>query len=134
LNLTAVLVTGLFAGGVSCAAVQGGLLTGLLARQRDATAPVAAPVHATVGAGRHRRTTPEPSRSRRRQLADDVTPVGGFLAGKLVSHTALGALLGALGAAVQLSIGARTTLQLLAGTAIVAFGLAQLGVPGFRRS
>ena len=134
MNLTAVLVTGLFAGGVSCAAVQGGLLTGLIARQRDATAPVAATITAAVGsAGRHRRLPPEPARTRRQQLVDDVAPVGGFLAGKLVSHTALGALLGALGAAVQLSIGARTTLQILAGAAIVAFGLAQLGVPGFRR-
>src|SRR6266704_2077741 len=38
-NLGAVLVTGLFAGGVSCAAVQGGLLTGLVTRQRAATVP-----------------------------------------------------------------------------------------------
>jgi uncharacterized protein len=37
-DLGAVLVTGLFAGGISCAAVQGGLLTGLVARQRG-TAP-----------------------------------------------------------------------------------------------
>jgi hypothetical protein len=35
-NLGAVLVTGLFAGGISCAAVQGGLLTGLVTRQRGA--------------------------------------------------------------------------------------------------
>ena len=34
MNLGAVLVTGLFAGGISCAAVQGGLLTGLVTRQR----------------------------------------------------------------------------------------------------
>jgi len=35
-NLTAVLLTGLLAGGVSCAAVQGGLLAALIARQRRA--------------------------------------------------------------------------------------------------
>ncbi len=39
MNLAAVLVTGLFAGGVSCAAVQGGLLTGLITRQRAAAEP-----------------------------------------------------------------------------------------------
>jgi uncharacterized protein len=124
-NLTAVLVTGLFAGGVSCAAVQGGLLTGLLARQRAAAVP--------VPAGRRRRgeTTPPPA-PWWQQLGDDVAPVGGFLAGKLVSHTALGALLGALGGVVQLSIGARTTLQLLAGGLIIVLGLAELGVPWFR--
>lgn len=57
---------------------------------------------------------------------------GGFLAGKLGSHTVLGALLGALGGAVQLSPGARTALQLFAGAMIIVFGLAQLRVPGFR--
>ena len=39
MNLAAILVTGLFAGGVSCAAVQGGLLTGLVARQRRCPSP-----------------------------------------------------------------------------------------------
>lgn len=110
MNLAAVLVTGLFAGGVSCAAVQGGLLTGLITRQRAAT-----------------------EHGGRTRLGDDLAPVGGFLAGKLVSHTVLGALLGALGGAVQLSVVARTWLQIGAGVLIIVFGLAQLGVPGFRR-
>lgn len=124
MNLTAVLVTGLFAGGVSCAAVQGGLLTGLLARQRAAEHAVPVP------AGRHGSREPEP---RPHGFADDLAPVGGFLAGKLVSHVALGALLGAVGGAVQLSVGTRTALQLVAGAVIITLGLAQLGVPGFRR-
>ncbi|MCE7004577.1 sulfite exporter TauE/SafE family protein [Kibdelosporangium philippinense] len=111
MDLVAVLVTGLFAGGVSCAAVQGGLLTGLITRQRAA----------------------QPQGSVRARLADDLTPVGGFLAGKLVSHTVLGALLGAVGSAAELSVGARTWLQIGAGLLIVVFGLAQLGVPGFRK-
>ncbi|MGH3821241.1 MAG: sulfite exporter TauE/SafE family protein [Pseudonocardiaceae bacterium] len=124
MNLAAVLVTGLFAGGVSCAAVQGGLLTGLITRQRgaaveSATAP-AVPVQTDQ---RH---------TRRAQLGDDLAPVGGFLAGKLVSHTLLGALLGALGGAAQLSVGARTWLQIGAGLLIIVLGLAQLDVPGFR--
>lgn len=129
MNLTAVLVTGLFAGGISCAAVQGGLLTGLISRQR------AAAVGAPVTAGRHSRaagTDIVPPGSPWHRLGDDIAPVAGFLAGKLVSHAALGALLGALGGAVQLSISTRTTLQLLAGAVIIVFGLAQLGVPGFR--
>jgi sulfite exporter TauE/SafE len=106
------LVTGLFAGGVSCAAVQGGLLTGLITRQRAGKAA---------------------SAGWRAQLGDDLAPVGGFLAGKLVSHTLLGALLGALGGAVELSVGVRTWLQIGAGLLVIVFGLAQLGVPGFRR-
>ncbi|MGW5051372.1 urease accessory protein UreH domain-containing protein [Actinokineospora sp. NPDC004072] len=113
MNLGAVLVTGLLAGGVSCAAVQGGLLTGLIARQRAGGPDPEAPWH--------------------RRLGDDLAPVGGFLAGKLVSHALLGALLGAVGSAVELSVGLRTALQLGAGLLIIVFGLAQLGVPGFRR-
>jgi len=146
-NLTAVLATGLFAGGVSCAAVQGGLLTGLLTRQRAATGSTADPIHVPhpaptalsadplAATGRHRAAAepPPPARTPLQRVADDITPVGGFLLGKLASHTALGALLGALGGVVQLSISARTTLQLLAGALIIVFGLAQLGVPGFRR-
>ncbi|MFI7119420.1 sulfite exporter TauE/SafE family protein [Amycolatopsis sp. NPDC049868] len=123
MNLAAVLITGLFAGGVSCAAVQGGLLTGLITRQKAATASSA-----------HARPVREVDRRGwRAQLGDDLAPVGGFLAGKLVSHTLLGALLGAVGGAVELSVGARTWLQIGAGLLIIVFGLAQLGVPGFRR-
>ncbi len=115
MDLLAVLLTGLLAGGISCAAVQGGLLAGLVSRQRpDDQAP---PAGQTALA----------------RLGDDLTPVGGFMAGKLLSHTLLGALLGAVGGAVQLSLGARITLQFVAGALIIVFGLAQLGVPGFRR-
>jgi sulfite exporter TauE/SafE len=63
--------------------------------------------------------------------ADDLAPVGGFLAGKLLSHTILGALLGALGTVVQLSVHVRAMVQLAAGALIVAMGLGQLGVRGF---
>lgn len=142
MNLAAVLITGLFAGGVSCAAVQGGLLTGLITRQRAATTPTAAQParRRPKGRGRYdhkattyRRVQTLPERGWSEQLVDDLTPVGGFLTGKLVSHTLLGALLGALGGAVQLSVGARTWLQIGAGLLIIVFGLAQLGVPGFRR-
>jgi sulfite exporter TauE/SafE len=141
-NLGAVLVTGLFAGGVSCAAVQGGLLTGLITRQKAATAVPAATPRRTGGRtlhagnaqsrrGKQSAMAAEP-RGRGARLGDDLAPVGGFLAGKLVSHTVLGALLGAVGGAVELSVGARTWLQIGAGLLIIVFGLAQLGVPGFR--
>ncbi|UGT55027.1 MULTISPECIES: sulfite exporter TauE/SafE family protein [Nocardia] len=128
MNLFPVLVTGLFAGGVSCAAVQGGLLTGLITRQRAAAAAgVGAASASNSAAGT---TTGQPRWGQR--VVDDLAPVGGFLAGKLLSHTVLGAVLGAVGGAVQLSTGARTWLQIGAGLLIIVFGLAQLGVPGFR--
>lgn len=143
MNLAAVLVTGLFAGGVSCAAVQGGLLTGLITRQRAATVEPAGSARRAKGATRHSgdaqyRTSTKRSVQTaqpptwRAQLGDDLAPVGGFLAGKLVSHTLLGALLGAVGGAAELSVGVRTWLQIGAGLLIIVFGLAQLGVPGFR--
>lgn len=134
MDLYAVLVTGLFAGGLSCAAVQGGLLTGLITRQRAAR-PVSVSV-ARRGKGRPQHTGKmrgEPALAWRQRLGDDLAPVGGFLVGKLVSHTLLGALLGAVGGAVQLSLGARNLLQLGAGVLVIVFGLAQLGVPGFRK-
>jgi uncharacterized protein len=120
-NLVAVLITGLFAGGISCAAVQGGLLAGLITRQQ-----VGRGQDPTAMAGNE-------SRPWRTRLGDDLAPVGGFLGGKLAAYTLLGALLGALGAVVQLSPAARTWLQVGAGLLIITFGLAQLGVPGFRR-
>lgn len=120
MNLVAVLITGLFAGGISCAAVQGGLLTGLITRQQGAREPATS-------------DTSGESRSWRGQLGDDLAPVSGFLAGKLAAYTLLGGLIGALGGVVQLSPGARTWLQIGAGFLIISFGLAQLGVPGFRR-
>ena len=58
--------------------------------------------------------------------------MAGFLTGKLVSHTLLGALLGGVGTAVQLSANGRAMTQVAAGVLIVCFGLAQLNVPGFR--
>jgi len=57
--------------------------------------------------------------------------VGGFLAGKLLSHTSLGALLGVAGTAVQLSAHVRAMVQLAAGVLIIIMGLGQLGVRGF---
>ncbi|MGH3490178.1 MAG: sulfite exporter TauE/SafE family protein [Actinopolymorphaceae bacterium] len=141
MNLAAVLIIGLFAGGVSCAAVQGGLLTGLITRQEAATAEPAAPPRRAKGRTHHGRNVHvrqgEPTgltderRTWRAQLGDDLSPVGGFLAGKLVSHTLLGALLGAVGGAVELPVSVRTWLQIGAGLLIIVFGLAQLGVPGF---
>lgn len=116
MNLFAVLITGLFAGGLSCAAVQGGLLAGLVTRQRGTAS-----------------SSVDSQRALSARIGDDLAPVAGFLAGKLVSHTLLGAGLGALGGVVQLSVGVRTVLQIGAGVAICMFGLAQLGVPGFRK-
>lgn len=126
MNLMAVLATGLLAGGVSCSAVQGGLLTGLVARQHKAAETVPA------ARGDDREAPSEYAPGWRTRLADDLTPVGGFLAGKLVSHTLMGALLGGVGTALQLSAQGRAWAQLVAGALIICFGLAQLEVGPFK--
>jgi sulfite exporter TauE/SafE len=122
MDLFAVLLTGLLAGGVSCAAVQGGLLAALVMRQRH-------PATTSGSAGHPPATVIRSGASR---LADDLTPVAGFLTGKLLSHTVLGLLLGAVGATMQLSVTVRTMAQIAAGVLVIVFGLAQLKAPGFR--
>lgn len=135
MNLAAIFITGLFAGGVSCAAVQGGLLTGLVARHHRGRTLV--PAGSTTGSGGVRGTRqltrPMDAAAWRSRLADDLTPVGGFITGKLLSHAMLGALLGGIGTAVELSANTRAWSQLVAGALIVCFGLAQLEVGPFKR-
>ena len=109
MNLWSVFATGLLAGGASCAVVQGGLLAGAVARRHDA-----------------RRDT---SRSR----LDDVVPVGGFLAGKLVSHAIAGALLGLIGDAAQLGFRTRAAMQIAAGVIMILMAAHLLGLQAVRK-
>jgi len=123
MTLWGVFVTGLVAGGASCAAIQGGLLAGLVARRR--------PVPSLAGRG----DEPSGATAARRQPArlDDAIPVGGFLAGKLVSHTILGAGLGLLGDAVQVGFRTRAFIQIAAGVLMLAMAAHLLGFNGFAR-
>lgn len=112
--------TGLLAGGASCAAVQGGLLATSVAQRRPAAVPAPA-----ARKGRRQPPAPPPPRP---SLTTDATPVAGFLVGKLAAHVALGALLGAIGAAAQPGFRTRAALLIAAGALMVAFGLSLLGV------
>lgn len=132
MNLLAVFLTGLLAGGVSCAAVQGGLLAGLVTRQKASAARSGSATGSVAATKGNSSEAAGPVATWRAQLGDDLAPVGGFLAGKLVSHTLAGALLGALGTLIALSPHTRAIVQVLAGLLIIVFGLAQLEVPGFR--
>jgi uncharacterized protein len=112
--------TGLVAGGASCAAVQGGLLAGAVT---DRTA-------FTDGSGdaaaRH-------AGSRSRSLNDHLAPVGLFLVGKLISHTAFGAVLGLAGSLLAPSPHARAVLLVAASALMVVFALDLIGVRAVRR-
>lgn len=132
MNLAAVLLTGLLAGGVSCAAVQGGLLAGLVTRQKAAALGSADNPYPDTAPDPARGTASATTTTWHAQLGDDLAPVTGFLVGKLASHALFGALLGALGTLIELSPQLRAAVQIVAGLLIVAFGLAQLNVPGFR--
>lgn len=109
-SLVAALAIGLTAGGLSCLAVQGGLLTVAVTgeRARDPQAPGAA-------------------------LAGDARPIVWFLSSKLVAYTAMGALLGALGQLAQPSIGLRVAIQAATALLMIATAMHFLGVhPIFR--
>lgn len=112
--------TGLLAGGASCAAVQGGLLAGAVTRRRT-PAPKSSP-----RASRAARS----ARSARsaQEVITPLPPVGAFLAGKLLSHTVLGALLGVFGDALQPSPRTQAVLLLAAGLLMVLFALDLFGV------
>ncbi len=88
-SLWLVLLTGLSVGGLSCLAVQGGLLATLIASR-------------TV-ADDHREVT----------LADQVLPVTQFLLAKIAAYTLLGALLGLVGSKIPL--GLQAWLMIFAG-------------------
>jgi len=99
-GLATVLLTGLTAGGLTCSTVHGGLLAAATART-----PCCGP---------------------RNRLRADTAPVAAFLAGKLASHVALGAVLGGLGAAVRLPIHLRGDIQVAVGAAVALVGLTQI--------
>ncbi len=117
MNLWAVFVAGLLAGATTCAASQGGLLVGLIGRQKAQAAEEAQARGETLAT-----STP----------ADDLAPVGGFLVGKLLVLSLVGAVLGALGSLVHLDARIGGLAQLLAGGVMVVLALSMLGVPGFR--
>ena len=139
MNIWSVFVTGLFAGGASCAAVQGGLLAGAVARrQQGERAEDTEPEVTTVAAG----AQPDPddggavgvlTRPKvRTTLGEDAVPVAGFLAGKLVSHTLFGTLLGLFGAALQPNFRVRAYMQIGAGVIMILMSANLFGLFGKR--
>lgn len=109
MNLLAIFLTGLTTGGLSCLAMQGGLLASVIANQKE------------------RADRSESTESK------DVLPVTLFLVAKLISHTALGFLLGWLGSQVELSLSARLVFQGIAALFMLATAANLLNVhPIFR--
>lgn len=105
MNLGLIFLTGLTTGGLSCLAVQGGLLASVIANQKE---------EELDKDGKNTKFTSFD--------ALDWQPAVIFLAAKLISHTLLGFFLGAIGSALSLSLGLRLTFQ--AATALFMFATA----------
>ena len=122
-QLMVAFVTGLTTGGLSCLAVQGGLLASSLAHQIEQDYLEQA-------------TQRKKQRGRKNQLAprsSTATPIMLFLAAKLVAYTLLGALLGLLGSYLTLSPATRAILMILIGVFMLGNALRMFNVhPIFR--
>ena len=109
MDIFSIFITGLFAGGITCLAVQGGLLASSIAQQEKDLA------------------------SDLEKRSGSWIPVASFLITRLIAYTLLGVLLGGLGSLFQLSLTARVILQLSAVIFMVGTALNLLQVhPLFR--
>lgn len=116
MNLWAIFLTGLTTGGVSCAAVQGGLLASIIANQKKQELDQK---DQTNKLNKNKKTTTE-TLTKIDQL--DWLPVSMFLSSKFISHVILGFLLGGLGSVVAIDLGLQIALQIF--TALFMFATA----------
>lgn len=109
-DLVAIFITGLLTGGLTCLAVQGGLITATLAQREQEK----------LKAGIEGKTS-------------HALPILSFIIAKLIAYTAFGALLGWLGSLLQLSFQMSILLQLAVVIFMVGTALNLLNVhPIFR--
>ena len=101
-NLIAIFTTGLLAGGLSCMAVQGGLLATTIA-QRE-----------------------EERLKEKIKESGNALPILSFLTAKLVAYTVLGFFLGILGATFEFSITAQVILQVIVALFMIGTALSLL--------
>jgi sulfite exporter TauE/SafE len=157
MNWWAIFGAGLLAGATTCAIAQGGLLVGLINRQKKAVAKVSdnqvlvaagvatkATKAGVTGAARAAgspkarpakprtgTSTKVPTRPAPTSASADLVPVAGFLLGKLVILTLAGLVLGAFGSFIALDARIGGLAQLVAAGIMIVFGLGAAGVPGF---
>ena len=109
INLWVIFLTGLTVGGLTCLAVQGGLLASVIAAREEKE----------VEEGVNRK--------------DPIFPTIAFLTTKLIAYTILGFLLGAFGGAIGINETTQTTMQFIAGIYMIAVALDLLNIhPIFR--
>ncbi|MDP2638132.1 MAG: sulfite exporter TauE/SafE family protein [Candidatus Levybacteria bacterium] len=109
MDLWLIFITGLTVGGLTCLAVQGGLLASVIAAKEEQE----------IKKGINRRST--------------IFPTLAFLLAKLVAYTILGFILGAFGGAIGISQTVQIIMQFVAGAYMVAVAFNLLNVhPIFR--
>ncbi len=107
-SLIGIFLTGLITGGLTCMAVQGGLLASTIAQREE-------------------------ERLKEKATKGSALPILAFLTAKLIAYTILGFLLGWLGSAFQLSLSIRTVLQFVVAGFMIGTALNILEVhPIFR--
>ena len=140
--LSLALITGVTTGGLSCLAVQAGLLATSVARQAETDVAAQLAVKHVVAQRKkrsNRQLTKEQRRRERAALAalaqpekpkrrNAALPIALFLGAKLVAYTILGIFLGWIGSVLQLSPYSRAALQIgigvfMLGTAARLFNL-----------
>jgi uncharacterized protein len=112
MNLWVIFLTGLTTGGLTCLAVQGGLLATAITKHS------VVPQHSVKG----KRAKEKQRHLTGVQLSQNALPVAAFLIAKLAVYTLVGFLLGALGAVVQLTSTVQAIMQM--GAAIFMIGTA----------
>lgn len=120
MNVFLAFITGLTTGGLSCLAVQGGLLASSLAAQ----------IESDLQTGKRTKKGSPARAAAQPRLAQ---PILVFLAAKLAAYTLLGFLLGLVGSMFQLSPLTRAALQIAIGIFMLGSALRMLNVhPIFR--
>ncbi len=118
MNLWVIFITGLTVGGLTCLAVQGGLLASIIAARTE--------------------NQPEKGKKSRVKSSDNkvqstLRPTLAFLVSKLAAYTVLGFILGAFGGALNISPNVQIGMQFVAGLYMIAIALNLLNVhPIFR--
>jgi len=124
-QLIVAFITGLTTGGLSCLAVQGGLLASSLAHQIEQDY--------IEHAARHRHKKHRGKKNEPGPRSNSAFPILLFLIAKIVAYTLLGALLGWLGSYLTLSPATRAILMILIGVFMLGNALRMFNVhPIFR--
>lgn len=99
INLITIFLTGLLTGGLTCMAVQGGLLAATLT-QRE-----------------------EERLQEKTKKTGNALPITAFLVSKLIAYSLLGALLGLFGSVFQLSLGLQSVVLIMASVFMIGMAL-----------